>query len=822
MIAPDSPIAAATQGLPPNVGPDPKNVADISALLLGQPPVRQAVDPYEDDQALLKLFKDFRKQSFEGRWVYERNWWRNLLYVLGRQWIFYNVQRGAWQDKRMQKWIPRPVTNKMAETVDAMRSVFQSVALEVKCRPVSADPLDAITASTSEEMHPMMREEHDMNFRMFEADFWNITTGNVFIHPWWDRRAEHGMVLVPFEKCLACQTVSPPAAILDAGQKCPSCGAQAFEQAVDQTGQPVGQEYPIGRGCTDVCSPFEIGFPNGYGSFDDLPGIIRQRWRTKAWYEKNEPELVNQLRFEKQASDRSLQMLKAIASQSDISGTALGAQVSDSMQPDGIAELELWLKPTPTYPRGLLLRVAGGEGTEKVIRSKTEIGVPGPLPMVTSKGQPVFNWLHMGYARFGGRIWARSPLDLIIQKQDQINQLDSLMLLGVQRMSNPIWIEPKGAEVKKFTGEPGLVVKYNPLVGGGAKPERIEGANIPQTLIALREQYVADLENLAGTNDVLKGEKPAGVEAFSAMQLLVERAQSRFGPVLNERGELYRSWFQLALELERQYGPVERVWSAMGPNRQWAFKYFKNADIQGAIKVLMEDGSQAPKTNLGKRAAIEGLNQLGFINVQDPDLRMRVFQVFGQTDMLPKLDSDVQSALAEQAAFLEWAKSPASVPKPALAPATPAAAPGQQPARAYFDEGEGGPPATGDAGGVEPGGQPPAPAGPQLTMQPIVPSPLVLKPWHDDIVHISEHRKFANSDAGRMLFNQRPDVEQAFAIHLMEHEQRLAQVQMAQAMMQGGGAPGGPGQKEPGGGGRAMRNSNEQSGKRGASLPPPA
>lgn len=811
MIPSGSPIAGQTGITPPNVGADPANADAVIAQLLGgaKPAAAAPVDPYADDEALLKLFKEFRRQSFEGRWVYERNWWRNLLYALGRQWIFYNVQRGAWQDKRMQKWIPRPVTNKIAETVDAIRSVFQSVDLEVKCRPLSPDAIDTTTAETAENLHPSLRSEHDMKFKMFEADFWNITCGNCFLHPWFDRRAEHGILLVPFERCLDCQKVSPPDVIIAAGQKCPDCGSSNFEKAIGEDGQPLGQDYPVGRGATDVCSPFEIGFPSGYASFADLPGLIRQRWRTKEWYETNHPEIAKTLTFDKQATERSLQMLKAIASQSDISGTALGAQVTDAMQPDGISEMELWLKPTPTYPRGLLLRVAGSDGNEKIIRPDNE-QVPGPLPQTTAQGQPLFPWVHMGYSRFGGRIWARSPIDLIIQKQDQVNQLDSLILLGIQRMSNPVWLEPKGAEIKKFTGEPGLVIKYNPLVAGGnSKPERIKGENVPSSLLQLREQYLADMEALTGTSDVLKGTKPAGVDAFSAMQLLVERAQSRFGPVLSERGDVYRQWFQLALEIERQFGPQERTWSAMGPNRQWAFKYFKNADIQGAVKVLMEDGSQAPKTNLGKRAAIEGLNNIGGLNMADPDQRMRVYQVYGATDMLPKLDADVQVANAEQTEFVEWAKSAQSQPVPVMQPPIQ---PGVQPARAYFDDAAPAAPAAPAGAPPPPAMAPPAPAAPQLA--PLAPCPLMVKLWHDDAVHVSEHKKFANTQDVRQLFRQRPDVEMAFTQHLIEHEQRIM---MAQATAQ----PAPQGQK-PGGGGRAMQNSNQESGKPGVNQAPAA
>src|SRR6185369_11466964 len=103
MIPPTSPQIMTPQMPPPNVGPDAPLASQMGLLMQGLGPVAAPPpDPYSDDRALLKVFKEMHKLSFDQRWVYERNWWRNLLYVLGRQWIFYNQQRGAWQDKRMQ------------------------------------------------------------------------------------------------------------------------------------------------------------------------------------------------------------------------------------------------------------------------------------------------------------------------------------------------------------------------------------------------------------------------------------------------------------------------------------------------------------------------------------------------------------------------------------------------------------------------------------------------------------------------------------------------------------------------------------------------
>lgn len=777
------------------------------------------VDPYGDDKKLLDYFKRRKEEAWDHRFVYERAWWRILLYDLGRQWIYYDNLRGQWVDKRMAKWIPRPVTNKIGETVATIRSVFQSVQLQVKCRPEGNDPKNVSTAETADKLEPAIAWEHKMPQVQRESDFWLITLGNVFWLPWWDKRAGVGAKTVPFEQCQTCGTVSAPDEIDDARGVCPKCGTPS-------TFTQVPSEMPVTRGCgrTDVCSPFEIAIPPGFQTFEDISHLFRVRWRTKQYYESNYPELAKTLRFDKMPAERSLQLLRAIGTTTDIGNSpiSLGTSGTVSTLGEGISEFELWMKPCRDYPEGLLLRVVG-DAQPQVIRDASQ-SLPGPLPYRTQKGDPLWPWLHCGYEQMGGRVWHRSPIEPLLSKQDQINQVDSLIQLIVQRTANPVWLEPKGAEVKKFTGEPGLVVQYNPLLAAGnAKPERIAGEGIQPSLMALRQGFIADLEALAGTSDVLKGQRPPNIEAFSALQLLVERSQSRFAPVLAERGRLYREWYGLALELERAYGPEERVWSVLGPNQTWTVQTFKRAELQGAIQILIEDGSQTPKTSLGKRAAIEQLNQLGFINKQDPEQQYTVLKTFGQTDLLPSLDNDVKSSLREQDEFERWATSEDSMPL--MLPALPGVPPAEGGNPADTAPSAPGPPQAAQppeaaSAGASPAGDgsppaPQAPAGPPMplqTQQFVTPFPMVVQYWHNDAVHNGEHRKWANSDNARQIFDLRPDLVQTFTIHMQAHDfSALQKMALQQAMqMQVLTPPGGAA-----GGGQAMRNSNRESGNPG-------
>lgn len=738
------------------------------------------VDVYADDAALMDTFKKAHRQCFAGRDVFERMWWRLLLYILGRQWIYFDKNSGQWLDKRLSKWIPKPVTNKIAETVAAILSVFQGVQLTVAVKPIGTNPKDVQAAETASRYETPLREEHNMERVEAEGDFYLISLGNVFWHSWWDNQGGGEFTFIPYEKCLTCTKVSTPLEIKKAGNLCPECGGSMFEEAVDDNGQPVGFRFSPGRGRTDAVSPLEVAVPAVYSNADDSPMLTRVRWRTKEYCEDNyPPELVETLTWEHSSTERTLQLYRGLATATDLGSMPAGATPQGDNEAEGITEYELWMKPCRKYPKGLVMRVAGDGENGKLLRLPSQ-GLPGPLPLTTPQGEHVWQWVHIGYEHFGGRLWSRSPLEHLIEKQNQINQIDSLIQLIIQRTANPVWLEPKGAEVKKFTGEPGLVVKYNPLIAGGnAKPERIEGAQVPSSLVKIREMLLADIENLAGTYDIIKGQKPTGVEAFSALQLLVERSQSRYGPVLKNRGKAYRRWFSIALEMERKWGPDERAVAVLGPNGSYSRQAFKRVDLIGSVRIEVEDGSQMPKTSLGKRAAIEQLRNFGVIDPRNPDTAYRVLQIFGQTDLWPGLDYDVKSALAEQDAFEQWALAVQFVPQPIAGPAGALAVD----------------PMTGQ---------------PQMgAPMPNMPPPGTAEIWHNHMVHAAEHRKWANGDTMQRLMKDRPEIKPFVTMMIQQHDMVLAEQAAAQAEAQAGSDGNGVG------GGRALSNSNKESGNPG-------
>ena len=701
--------------------PLPPGILEGGALGAGPgelgPPMGEAPAPVPDtgptlpdDRYLLELFQQYKDACFDQRWVWEREWLRDIYYTLGRQWIHYHPTRREWIDKRFSRKIPRPVTNKLAEIVQAVRSTFGEISIGVACRPVGNTTRAIAAAEIADQIAPLIHEEHEMGKVMREADWWQLVNGTSCLQMSWDNDKRFNRNFVQHEQCLVCGTVSSPADIMEAGQVCPVCGNQQFTQATEgDPPQPVGEWVGGGRGKTSALSPFEYAIPSDVTRFDETPYLIRVRWRDRSYYEANYPDIVHTLRFNRNPSDTSLQIYRSLSVTTDLSGVASGylSSSTSSSQQEGITEYELWLRPTDMFPDGLVMRVAGDE-TPTIIHDEAE-GLPGPFPYTDIEGRPLFPFAHCVFEEISGRFYGRSLIAPLIKKQDQINQLDSLIQQIAQRMANPVWIIPEGSGIDNFTGDPGLVLRWSPQAAGGlAKPERISGEPMPSGLYQLREQYMMDIEELSGAFEILKGDRPKGVEAYSALQLLVERSHARFTSAWKSRGEMYRKWFEIAIEMERQFGPDERTQTLIGHNKGHTFRHFEKAQLQGNIAVKIEDGTNVPKSALGKRATIEHLNQMGFIDPQNPDQRYTIMTELGAAQLDPGLDIHVQSALRLQNEFEEWAQNP------------------------------------------------------------VGPHPLVVKPWHNPLVHKAERLKWLNTDNMSELLKEIPPLEAIIIQHIME------------------------------------------------------
>lgn len=622
-------------------------------------PIEEGKDPYEDVKAIsARIDRALSIDRFQ-RSLFEREWFRNVLFLAGQQWVIY--ERGRWRPRSLPAWFPRAQTNKFAEKYnDIVAQLVTGHRIPIVYQPATTDEADQATAEVGERLREVIYTESQIDEKEMDLAGWLVSTGNAFLLPHYDMDDKYGTTFVQFQECQHCGAVLQPEELAGANGGCPECQINGdfhtdMTPAVDQDGNKLGDEYPVGAIQADVCSPFEIRIDHRISDMKNQRRFIRQRrydldYAKEKWSEFADvikPDWGNDL------SQYYLDVLAHVTSSFSASGGFIGGGPQAPKNPK-VTAYEFYELPSKKFPQGLRA-VRLGANSEAVVEA-------GPLPSKfgagTRKGQHFLPLVHFGFDKIPGRFWRKTRLDDLVPLQIFRNTVEANLRLSAQRMGNAIWLKPKGSGVSLITGEPGQEIEYNPISLGGqsfAKPERVAAElNNVQPLIMLIAKIDDAIERVAGTFFLQGGETPPGVTAASALAYLGERAQKSMSPLMSEYAKSWRTFEYMTLEIARENWDDQRIRVIAGKNRKWQVSKFSKADLQGAVNLIIDYNGMFPKSNATERANIAQLVQLGIINPQaDEETRFNILKAFGEMELLGSKNTDVVDASKEQDAFVE-------------------------------------------------------------------------------------------------------------------------------------------------------------------------
>src|SRR6266568_255297 len=637
------------------------------------PSPREGMDPYTDKGAINKRIDFFSQRDRFTRWMFEREWFRNILFYIGKQWIIYSITNRRWRPRSLPNWFPQPVTNKFAEKMNEIISTLASGRVPITYNPATDDPQDIAIAEVGEKFRDTLYEEAKIDDKEMLLAAWVALTANAFVHTYYDYDDSHGTKFVQSWKCPECQAVVTPADLMGSGGKCPQCQVGEMMPAKDGGGQPIGSEMPVGLLHADVLSPFEWRVDPTIPHMENQRRGIRVRtydleFARQYWGGKLDP-MGQKIDAQKIVADKESSIgqfyLDAL---SYITGTfgAGGGFVAGSgsaFRLPRVTAYEFYELPSDDFPDGGLHAVRLGHGEEMVVQAEP---LPDKYGAGAKKGQVFIPVTHFGADIVPGRFWRKTRADDLISPQVFRNYVESAMKLTSQRTGNPIWLNPKGSGLTNVTGEPGGFYDYNPISLGGtsfAKPERVPAdlSNI-QPFIVLINKIDDEIDRVAGTFFLTGGTTPPGVTAASALSYLGERAERSMSPIKREWAKSWKTWEEQALEIARSHMDDSRVRVIAGKNRRWEVQKFQQADLVGGVNLSIDYNGLFKKSAATKRADIELLTQLGFINPMEPSTQWEVLQVFGETALKGSTDLDMKEAIKESDDFITHGVPPKIVP----------------------------------------------------------------------------------------------------------------------------------------------------------------
>lgn len=598
------------------------------------------------DQAASKI-ELFYKQDNIQKATLTYNWERVHLMLDGQQWLTFRGSRdsgGMWERLEVSpanSYIPRPVTNYLFDAYQTLKGYILKNDPRITVRPNTQTSKDKTAAKIAELVSETNWERlrEDDNYEYAASNL--LTYGTVFKKDYWDN-SYLSLARVP-------RMVQQPA--VDPNTGLPTGQMEEVQARDPQTGEELFDEIPLGDVATKVVEPYCIALDPLATTTADIRWIMEYSIRPLSWIKENytqeQPGYTN--RVEEVKPERTLSnALKRFYNLKTSSGvkqlqilnsTLSGSGGDNEMVEEAAVVKEYYERPTQKYPKGRLIVVANG------------------IPLYAEKspyeGPEQGDWHPYSECRWEivpGRVWGKGPLDECCEPQKQINSLDSIIILTRKTTAVPQILEPRGSIAKgnSWTGEPGLRVPYT--VVDGQKPELLRPEGVDQQVWQERAQHVEDIKNLSGAIDILKGDRPPGVTAASALEMLFEVGTGKLFPGMKRWKRFIESSQKKQLKLiakkYREPRP-EFIQMLMSKNKDLAssqIKDFIGSDLYDNCNVVIEADSSIPKLLAAERAKLMELANLNVLGLEDPQNRSEFLERQGVLGFTSKYGQDAKRA----------------------------------------------------------------------------------------------------------------------------------------------------------------------------------
>lgn len=304
-------------------------------------------------------------------------------------------------------------------------------------------------------------------------------------------------------------------------------------------------------------------------------------------------------------------------------------------------------KPSAEWPRGRTIIVAGDQ---VIYDSPKERGARAYDPRWPTRWHPYIRFRWEGMV---GNIYGRSLVSKLLPKLKRVNAIDTTLIMWRRTVPISTWISPKGAHPVEdlWFGKPGQIWEYDPRRTAGKAPEPVLAPDYPQAAIEERNQQLAEMEAIAGTEEVLRGQRPVGVNSAAMLDVLRKQALASRSAILQAWDEsLQEEGTALLQEVikhirdDPRYAERIRILAREKASRL-SIQSFSGIDISDNVVVRVDTASQALVSKEAKEAkALEFMQYAPGFMALPINLRQSLVEELGFGRSLTPQGPDVQRA----------------------------------------------------------------------------------------------------------------------------------------------------------------------------------
>jgi hypothetical protein len=566
------------------------------------------------DGSTLSDLKGQQKKAANSRAQFERDWYLNLAYFFGDQWVFWN-RRG----------LDRPrLDNAILEVDNRILPIITTrIARKTKTRPVfvatpsSYDASDLDSTELATQILDYDWGHLNLSLKLFNALLWADVCCAGFWKIYWDStKGESNEFLF-----------SDNGPVMNDGRP---VKASQIDDLLPTEGL-YAKTVARGDVRVDVISPFEI-YPDPLA--DDLESaefIIEEK--------------VRSVEYVKQKYNKEVQP------DSDVPGgivegkylSAFRSEPSgDSTAYKGVTVYELWEKPSSKNAKG-----------RRAAWTKNEVLVDDTLDKAPYVGCP---YVMFSAIEAPGRFWPTSVTTQMRGPQTGLNKMKSQIRQNAVRLGNPSFLSSRQANVEYY-GVPGEHVKFD-----STTPDSVPSYLTPPPIPVYVENEIERLENslaeISGVHEVSKASVPSGITAASAINLLQEADDTRLGPETTMMENTIGSAGEKIIQLRAKFMMDHDIIVLAGEDGEWNIREFRKNQLNTDQNIDVQAGSQLPASKAARQAAMTEFLTLIIQNglpIDERDLRrfMREYGVGGLESMFASMTESERQVKREHNRMLQ-------------------------------------------------------------------------------------------------------------------------------------------------------------------------
>lgn len=548
------------------------------------------------------------RQARAERQKYEADWFMNLAFYQGRQWV-------AWDGRSIFE--PRINPNRAKVTVNLVQPAIRTeVAKMAKQRPAwsttprSGDDSAVNDARTSQRLLDWAYDHLSVGSRRRLALQWSRICGAGFVKATWDPTVSGTGETV---------LIKPNGEPVMNPQNGRVLKLSDWPQGVDMPDGVQTQQMGQGDVCLYVRSPFDI-FPDPLATeLEDARWIIDESIRSPEYVKEKYGKDVNP-DTRTQTGVVESRYMGAYLDQG--SGDMLGVRVWEGWEPNGAHVV--WTSQGVLYE---------------------EPNPYGCIPYFMFKGVVI-----------PGRFWPDAITSQLRPINDRVNKLLSQIFDNAARFGNPSLLIDTLANVK-YHGVPGEQIRFDGTTQNAA-PAFLQPPSMPGYVFNLLEQFQAAVRDVSGQYDVNSASVPSGVTAASAISLLQEQDSTRLAPDVEDMEDVLAKIGQHALKLMAKHYSTERLVVIAGEDGIVDIDRFRASATFKVPDVAVQPGSTFPRSTAAKQAAMRDMLNMFFqygvpLDQQALARALRDMQVGGLEALVQSFSADQEQIVREHTTLIQ-------------------------------------------------------------------------------------------------------------------------------------------------------------------------